>query len=301
MPAIEVEDLRVCYGDRKAVDGVSFAVEPGEVLALLGPNGAGKTTTVETLEGYRSPTSGAVRVLGWDPITEHRKLVLSIGVVLQRGGVYPVMSPERVLKLFASYYTDPRSPAELLELLGLEQVAATPFKRLSGGEQQRLALALALVGRPRVCFLDEPTAGVDPAGRIAVRDVIASIRGDGVAVLLTSHELDEVERLADRVVIIDHGRVLAAGAPGEVGGGGEEVRFSVEGEVDVAALGAALLVEVISEGPGLYRLSGSPSPALVAQLTAFLAEHDLALGDLRIGRERLEDVFLRLITKEPDE
>ncbi|MGO9557601.1 MAG: ABC transporter ATP-binding protein [Acidimicrobiales bacterium] len=300
MPAIEVDDLRVRYGDRTAVDGISFAVEPGEVLALLGPNGAGKTTTVETLEGYRSPTSGSVRVLGCDPILEHRQLVSSIGVVLQRGGVYPVMSPHRVLKLFASYYEDPRSATELLDLLGLDEVAATPFKRLSGGEQQRLALALALVGRPRVCFLDEPTAGVDPAGRIAVRDVIASIRGEGVAVLLTSHELDEVERLADRVVIIDHGHVLAAGAPGEVGGGEEEVRFSVEGEVDVAKLGAALAMEVISEGRGLYRLSGSPTPALVAQLTAFLAERDLALGDLRIGRERLEDVFLRLIKSEPE-
>ncbi|MGO9197484.1 MAG: ABC transporter ATP-binding protein [Acidimicrobiales bacterium] len=301
MPAIEVEDLRVQYGDRTAVDGISFTVEPGEVLALLGPNGAGKTTTVETLEGYRSPTSGSVSVLGLDPIAGHRRLVASIGVVLQRGGVYPVMSPARVLRLFASYYEDPRSPTELIDLIGLGEVASTPFKRLSGGEQQRVLLALALVGRPRVLFLDEPTAGVDPAGRIAVRDVIARCRDDGVSILLTSHELDEVERMADRVVIIDHGRILAAGAPGEVGGGAEEVRFSVEGALDVASMSAALAVEVVSEGPSLYRLDGAPSPALVAQLTAFLAEHELVLGDLRVGRERLEDVFLRLIRKEPDQ
>ena len=298
MTAIEVKDLRVAYGERAAVDGVSFAVEPGEVVALLGPNGAGKTTTVETLEGYRSPTSGTVRVLGLDPIGDRSRVVRDIGVVLQRGGVYPVMGPLRVLKLFASYYEAPRDPGELVDLLGLGEVAATPYKRLSGGEQQRLLLALALVGRPKVCFLDEPTAGVDPAGRIAVRDVIESCRDQGVSILLTSHELDEVERVADRVVIIDHGRVLAAGAPGEVGGGAEEVRFSVDGKIDARELAAALGVDVTEEAPSLYRLSGAPSPELIARLTAWLAERSLALSDLRVGRERLEDVFLRLVRSE---
>ena len=300
MPAIEVQDLRVAFGDRVAVDGVTFDVQPGEVVALLGPNGAGKTTTVETLEGYRSPTSGSVRVLGLDPVRGHGRLVKDLGVVLQRGGVYPVMSPARVLRLFASYYERPRSPDELLGLLALEDVASTPFKRLSGGEQQRLALALALVGRPRVCFLDEPTAGVDPAGRIAVRDVIDACRHDGVAILLTSHELDEVERLAERVVIIDHGKVLAAGPPDEVGGGEEEIRFRVDGPLDTAALGAALNAAVAEEAPSSYRVGAPPSPGLVAELTAWLATHDLVLADLRIGRERLEDVFLRLVKTEAD-
>ena len=300
MPAIEVKDLRVNFGDRAAVDGVSFDVQPGEVVALLGPNGAGKTTTVETLEGYRSPTSGSVRVLGLDPVRDHRRLVKDLGVVLQRGGVYPVMGPARVLRLFASYYERPRSPDELLGLLALEDVASTPYKRLSGGEQQRLALALALVGRPRVCFLDEPTAGVDPAGRIAVRDVIAACRNEGVAILLTSHELDEVERLAERVVIIDHGKVLAAGPPDEVGGGEEEIRFRVDGPLDTTALGAALNATVTEEAPSSYRIGAPPSPGLVAELTAWLAAHDLALADLRIGRERLEDVFLRLVKTEAD-
>ncbi len=300
MPAIEVKDLRVNFGDRAAVDGVSFDVQTGEVVALLGPNGAGKTTTVETLEGYRSPTSGSVRVLGLDPVRDHRRLVKDLGVVLQRGGVYPVMSPARVLRLFASYYERPRSPDELLGLLALKDVASTPYKRLSGGEQQRLALALALVGRPRVCFLDEPTAGVDPAGRIAVRDVIAACRNEGVAILLTSHELDEVERLAERVVIIDHGKVLAAGPPDEVGGGEEEIRFRVDGPLDTTALGAALNATVTEEAPSSYRIGAPPSPGLVAELTAWLAAHDLALADLRIGRERLEDVFLRLVKTEAD-
>ncbi|HET9092618.1 MAG TPA: ABC transporter ATP-binding protein [Acidimicrobiales bacterium] len=288
------------FGDRAAVDGVSFDVQPGEVVALLGPNGAGKTTTVETLEGYRLPTSGSVRVLGLDPVRDHRRLVKDLGVVLQRGGVYPVMGPARVLRLFASYYERPRSPDELLGLLALEDVASTPYKRLSGGEQQRLALALALVGRPRVCFLDEPTAGVDPAGRIAVRDVIAACRNEGVAILLTSHELDEVERLAERVVIIDHGKVLAAGPPDEVGGGEEEIRFRVDGPLDTTALGAALNATVTEEAPSSYRIGAPPSPGLVAELTAWLAARNLALADLRIGRERLEDVFLRLVKTEAD-
>ncbi|MHB1988805.1 MAG: ABC transporter ATP-binding protein [Acidimicrobiales bacterium] len=298
MAAIEVESLSVSFGERTVVDSVSFAVESGEVVALLGPNGAGKTTTVETLEGYKSPSSGRVRVLGFDPVSEHDKLVASIGVVLQRGGVYPGMTPARVLELFASYYFDPRDPADLLDVLGLCEVAATPFKRLSGGEQQRLLLALALVGRPSVCFLDEPTAGVDPAGRIAVRDVIASCRADGAAILLTSHELDEVERLADRVVIIDHGHVLASGATGDMRGKTAELRFVVEGTFEPALLSDALGIEVIVEGPSTYRLGAASSPALVAQLTAWLAERDLVLGDLRVGRERLEDVFLRLVARE---
>ncbi len=296
MAAIEVDKLRVRYGQRTAVDGISFTVEPGEVVALLGPNGAGKTTTVETLEGYRLPDEGEVRVLGLDPHAEHSRLVGEIGVVLQRGGVYPVMSGARALKLFASYYDSPRPPAELLSLLGLEEVADTPFKRLSGGEQQRLLLALALVGRPSVCFLDEPTAGVDPAGRVVVRDVVASCREEGVAVLLTSHELDEVERMADRVVIIDHGKVRAAGTAGELAGG-QEVRFSVEGTLPLGRIEESLGAKVLAEGSS-YRLQGVTDPAVAARLTALLAEEGVTLTDLRVGRERLEDVFLRLVAGE---
>ncbi len=298
MSAIDVEDLHVHYGERVALDGISFSVDAGEIVAVLGPNGAGKTTAVETLEGYRRPTAGRVRVLGLDPISDHTRLVPRIGVMLQRGGVYAVMSPRRVLALFASYYDDPRSPAELLDLLGLTGVAGSPFKRLSGGEQQRLLLALALVGRPRVLFLDEPTAGVDPAGRLAVRDVISACRNEGVGVLMTSHELDEVERLAERVVIIDRGRVVAAGAPGEVGGGEEEVRFAVDREIDVLELAAALGVEVVADGPRDYRVVSPSSPSLVAHLTAWLAERGVSLTDLRVGRERLEEVFLRLVRAE---
>ncbi|HLI44166.1 MAG TPA: ABC transporter ATP-binding protein [Acidimicrobiales bacterium] len=298
MPAIDVENLEVRYGERVAVDGVSFSVEAGEVVALLGPNGAGKTTTVESIEGYRRPAAGRVRVLGLDPVADHSRLVPRLGVMLQRGGVYPVMSARRVLNLFAAYYAQPRSPNELLDLLGLSAVASTPFRRLSGGEQQRLMLALALIGRPEVCCLDEPTAGVDPAGRAAVREVIASLRDDGVAVLLTSHELDEVERLAERVVIIGKGRIVASGATGELGGGDEAVHFSVDGQFDRTALSQALGVAVLAEHGGRYRLEGAATPERVAALTAWLAGHHLTLTDLRVGRERLEDVFLRLVSEE---
>ena len=199
-----------------------------------------------------------------------------------------------MVRLFAAYYDDPRDPDELIDLVGLASVARTAYKRLSGGEQQRLALALALVGRPKVVFLDEPTAGVDPSGRIAVRDVIDGLRSDGVSVILTSHELDEVQRLADRIVIVDHGKVLAAGRQGEIQGESEELRFAAEPGLAVDELADRLGVAV-TEGPaGEYLVSAPPVPSLVAALTAWLAERDLPLGDLRAGRQRLEDVFLRL-------
>ena len=294
MPAVEVDHLVVRYGSLVAVDGVSLDADAGEVVALLGPNGAGKTTTVETLEGFRRADAGAVRVLGLDPWSDHTKLTARIGVLLQRGGIYPIMSAERAVRLFAAYYEDPRDPDELIDLVRLRSVARTPYKRLSGGEQQRLALALALVGKPRVAFLDEPTAGVDPAGRIAVRDVVAGLRTDGVCVIITSHELDEVQRLADRVVIVDHGRVVAAGRQGEIQGGSEELRFAAEPGLAIGELSIRLGVPVTEGPPGEYLVAAPPVPALVAALATWLAEHDLPLGDLRAGRQRLEDVFLRL-------
>jgi len=287
----------VAYGERIAVDGISFTAGAGEVLALLGPNGAGKTTTVETLEGYRRPGSGRVRVLGLDPVGDHRALVSRIGVMLQQAGIYPMLNARQALRLFASYYEQPRDGGELIELLGLGSVATTPFKRLSGGEQQRLALALALLGRPEVVFLDEPTSGVDPAGRLAVRAVIAAVRDAGACVVLTSHELDEVERLADRIVIIDEGRVVAAGTHGEIGSGSEDIRFSAPAGMDLAELTGALGVAV-SEGPaGEYRVAAVPTPALLAALTSWMAERDVTLSSLRAGRERLEDLFLRLVSE----
>jgi ABC-2 type transport system ATP-binding protein len=295
--ALDVSGLVVRHpGGVVAVDGLSFSAGAGEVLALLGPNGAGKTTTVETLEGYTSPTAGTVRVLGLDPVADHARLTPRIGVMLQKGGVYPGIRPVEVLRLFAAFFDAPEDPAMLLDRLGLTAVARTPWRRLSGGEQQRLSLALALVGRPEVAFLDEPTAGVDVAGRRVIREVIAELRARGCCVLLATHELDEAERVADRVVIVDRGRLLAEGTPAELMSSSQRttVEFGAPAGIDVAALSAVLGVPVVEVRAGEYSVAGEPAPATVAKLTAWLAERDLALGDLRAGRQSLEDVFLRL-------
>lgn len=296
VPAIEVTDLVVRFGPIVAVDGLSFSAEAGSVLALLGPNGAGKTTTVETLEGYRRPGGGFVRVSGLDPIADRAALRPSIGVMLQRGGVYPAMNSREALKLFASYYDDPADPVALITTVGLDDVANTPWRRLSGGEQQRLSLALALVGRPRVAFLDEPTAGMDPTARQTLWSVVRELRDSGVCVLLTTHYLEEAERLADNVVIIDGGRLVGEGSPAELmaSGASADIRFGGPPGIDVAALGTRLGAPVIETRPGEYRVETGATPAAVAALTGWLAEHDLPLADLRAGRQTLEDVFLRL-------
>ena len=300
MPAVEVSDLVVRYGDLTAVDGVSFSAEAGTVLALLGPNGAGKTTTVETLEGYRRPSAGIVRVLGLDPVRDRRQVTPRIGVMLQRGGVYPSMNARDAMRLFASYYPSPADGRELLEQVGLTgRPATTPWRRLSGGEQQRLSLALALVGRPSVAFLDEPTAGMDPSARHTLWGVVRSLRDSGVCVVLTTHYLEEAERLADAVVIVDRGRVVAAGSPAELtaAGAGGEIRFGAPAGLDSAALSGALGGPVVEERPGEYVASVAATPANVAALTAWLAARDLPLADLRAGRQSLEDVFLRLTSE----
>jgi ABC-2 type transport system ATP-binding protein len=295
-PAIEVTDLTVRYGDRVAVIGLSFQAMPGQITALLGPNGAGKTSTVETLEGYRRPTAGSVRVLGLDPVAEHRQLVARIGVMLQSGGVATGMRPAEALHLSASYYDNPIDPDELLQLVGLADHRSSTWRSMSGGEQQRLSLALALVGRPDVAFLDEPTAGIDPSGRQLIRRIISELRDRGVAVLLTTHDLEEAEKLADHVVIIDHGVVLADGTPTELmrSSQGDDVRFGAPSGLDVSSLGERIGAVVTEASPGEYVVASAATPAMVAAITAWLAEMDLPLADLRAGRQRLEDVFLRL-------
>ena len=181
-PAVSVAGLTVRYGPGgrvTALDGIDLEADAGEVLVVLGPNGAGKTSTVEAIEGYRRPAAARISVLGLDPIGDHHRLTAHMGVMLQKGGVYPMLGPRRALDLFACYYAAPLGTDELLDLVGLRAVASTPWRHLSGGEQQRLSLALALVGRPQVVFLDEPTAGVDPEGRLAIRAVVAGLRAPG--------------------------------------------------------------------------------------------------------------------------
>ena len=317
-PAVACDEVVIRYGETLAVDRLSFIGRTGRVLALLGPNGAGKTSTVEALEGYRPLDSGSARVLGLDPIRDHAALVPHIGVMLQKGGIYPMLGPAQVLHLFARYYEDAEDPEALLDLVGLRAVRRTPWRRLSGGEQQRLALALALVGKPQVLFLDEPTAGVDPEGRIMVRDIIAAQRDRGICVILTTHELAEAERLADHVVIIDRGRILAEGSPAELASGTADgsIRFSTRSALDTAALAATINrgtaldpdaardpggsdgrgATVTEERAGSYRLvppAGASSPAVVAVLARWLADRDMALGDLRTSHS-LEEAYLSI-------
>ncbi|MGD0394283.1 MAG: ABC transporter ATP-binding protein [Acidimicrobiales bacterium] len=303
-PAVVCEDVVIRYGDTVAVNRLSFSGHAGEVVALLGPNGAGKTSTVEALEGYRAIDSGSLRVLGLDPRRDHAALVPHIGVMLQRGGIYPMLGSTQVLHLFSRYYDDPEDPDMLIELVGLGPVRRTPWRRLSGGEQQRLSLALALVGKPDVLFLDEPTAGVDPEGRLAVRSIIADQRDRGICVILTTHELTEAERLADQVIIIDRGRILAEGTPSDLASGSADgsIRFTATPGIDTGLLVGALTdsfgrgAVLAEDPPGSYRLApptGAATPAVIAVLAGWLAERDLALGDLRTGRS-LEEAYLAI-------
>jgi ABC-2 type transport system ATP-binding protein len=307
MAAVEVHDLRVRYGDVVAVDGASFEAQAGQITAVLGPNGAGKTSTMEVLEGFRRPDGGRTSVVGLDPGRDQRALTRRMGVMLQTGGVGPGVRVLEALRHAAALYDDPLDPAHLLDRVGLTGTERRTWRQISGGEQRRLALALALVGRPQVAFLDEPGSGVDPAGRQAIRAVVAGLRADGVTVVLTTHDLDEAEKLADHVVILDHGAVVAAGSPAELmtSAAPDEVRFGARPGLDVGALAARLAPLlapaaaerrslVVAVQPGEYLVAAAGTPALVAALTGWLAEHDLPLADLRAGRQRLEDVFLRL-------
>jgi ABC-2 type transport system ATP-binding protein len=301
MAAVEVEGLTVRYGDVVAVDSASWTAPAGKITAVLGVNGAGKTTTVEVLEGFRRADAGRASVLGLDPIADHGALTRRVGVMLQTGGVGPGMRAGEVVRHAAALYDHPLDPRELVERVGLTGKERRTWRQLSGGEQRRLALALALVGRPQVAFLDEPASGVDPQGRLAIRSVVAGLRDDGVTVVLTTHDLDEAEKLADHVVILDRGTVVAAGAPAVLMAAAQvdEVRFGAPPGLDVASLGARIGATVREASAGEYLVAAPGSPALVAALTAWLAEHDLPLADLRAGRQRLEDVFLRLVAEPP--
>ncbi len=299
--AIIVDDFSKSYGSNRVVDHLQFTVQRGEIFALLGPNGAGKTTTVETLEGYRTPDEGSVRILGLDPVRQARALRPRIGVILQQDGLYPALTAREVLRLFAGYYRQPQSVDTLMERVGLTGAAKVRCRRLSGGQKRRLALAVALIGKPELVFMDEPTAGMDPQARLTTWEIIRDLKSNGVTILLTTHLMDEAERLADRVAIIDHGRLIALDTPANLTGtqNADVVRFVAPAGLDctqLAALPSARKAEELR--PGSYFVETDKVPELLAELTAWLRDRNITLSELRVGQGSLEDLFLHLTGSE---
>ena len=291
------------YGPVTAVDGLTLTAGAGQVTAVLGPNGAGKTTTIEVCEGYRGIDAGTVRILGLDPMRAAAALRPRVGVMLQSGGIPPAVPALEYLKTLSRFHVKPHEPAWLLDIVGLSDLAKIPYKRLSGGQQQRLSLAAAVIGRPELVFLDEPTAGLDPQARHATWDLVSALRHDGVGVVLTTHFMDEAERLADHVVIIDHGRAVAAGSPAQLTGSAGQLRFRAEPGLDTDSLLAALPPgSAAKESPSGHYLievdDGVIQPALLAAVTAWCADRSVLPSSLRIESRTLEDVFLELTGRE---
>jgi ABC-2 type transport system ATP-binding protein len=282
-PAILVRDLRRSYGSFEAVRGIDFEVARGEVFGLLGPNGAGKTTTVEILEGYRARTSGIVSVLGLDPGRRPRELREQAGIVLQSSGMYRHITVREAVTHWSRLYPHPRDVDEVIGLTGLDGKEDAQIRTLSGGQARRVDLALALVGDPELIFLDEPTTGFDPAARRAAWDVVRQLADLGKTVLLTTHYLDEVQALADRAAIIKDGRILAEGAPSELGAGSSS-RYRVAWRDE--------------HGEARERETDDPT-ALLHQLTSAALARGEALRDLSVTRPSLEDVYLELTTAAP--
>lgn len=290
------------YENVTAVDGLTMQVDTATVTAVLGPNGAGKTTTLETCEGYRRPHGGRVRVLGLDPIADARMLRPRVGVMLQQGGAWSGARAREMLQHIAALHAHPLDTDTLLDRLGIANLGKTPYRRMSGGQRQRLGLAMAIIGRPQLVFLDEPTAGLDPHARRATWNLIDDLRDDGVSVVLTTHYMDEAERLADQVHVVDHGRVIASGTPAQLTASGAEntIRFSARPGLDVGELALALptAVKVVENHPGAYVVTGEVDPALLATLTAWCASNGVMAERLSVERRTLEDVFLDLTGRE---
>ncbi|MBM9466205.1 ABC transporter ATP-binding protein [Nakamurella leprariae] len=300
-PALVVDHLVRRYGSVTAVDDLSFSVPRGSVLALLGPNGAGKSTTIDACVGFARPDSGTIRVLGADPWRDGARVRPRIGVMPQSGGAQASARTREMLRLLAQCSADPIDPDWLLDVLGLTAAARTPVRRLSGGQVQRLTLAMALVGRPEVLFLDEPTAGMDPQVRRLVWNLVRAVRADGVAVVLTTHLMDEAEQLADRVLIIDHGRAVADGTPHELTTSEQTtLRFTARPGMDLTMLRTALPdgFAISETSGGRYLVEGDIAPATIATVTSFCAQVGVLPSDLSVGRRTLDEVYLELTGRE---
>jgi ABC-2 type transport system ATP-binding protein len=295
--AVEVRDVVVRYGAKTAVDRVSLVAPRGAILALLGNNGAGKTSLLQVCEGFRRPDAGSARVLGLDPVGDHDVLMPRLGIMLQSGGVYPWATAGEIIELFAGFAARPLDTGMLIERLGLRKVTGTRFRRLSGGEQQRLALAIALVGRPELVFLDEPTAGMDTEARHMTWRLIEELRADGVSVLLTTHLLDEAERLADHVVIMNSGVVAATGTPAELtaAAGIDLLHVHADAGLATGTLEARLTgAKVTEETPGEYAIAGPLDTAAMAEVLAWFASAGAQVTAVNTRRRTLEDVYLAL-------
>ena len=294
--AVEVVELRKSYGAVEAVRGISLSVAEGEVFALLGPNGAGKTTTVEILEGFRRRDSGRVSVLGFDPAHGDRKLKEQLGIVLQTSGVDPYLTVAETVDMFRGYYPKPRPRDEVLELVGMTEKKDARVTKLSGGQRRRLDVAIALAGDPRLLFLDEPTSGFDPGARRQAWEVIKGLAGLGKTIFLTSHSMDEVQYLADRVVIIAAGKIVAEGAPDTLAGREKAaaiVRFQLPANVELpAVLRPAARIE-----DGNVELETQDPTRTLYELTSWAVQSGISLEGLELTRPSLEDVYLA-ITKD---
>ncbi|MGZ8621214.1 MAG: ABC transporter ATP-binding protein [Solirubrobacterales bacterium] len=293
-PAISIRDLRMSYGKVEAVRGIDLDVEPGEILAFLGPNGAGKTTTVEILEGYRRRSGGEVTVLGEDPQEAGSEWRERIGIVLQSDKLDPYLTVRESLELYAGYYRSPRAVDEVIGLVGLAEKAEERSSRLSGGQQRRLDVGIALIGDPELLFLDEPTTGFDPSARRQAWEVIAGLRDLGKTVFLTTHYMDEAQQLADRVTIIARGEIVARGTPEDLGNRGDEpAKISFRLPEGLTAEQIPLQV-VAANGQGQVTLSTSTPVKTLNRLTGWALERGVELEGLEVARPSLEDIYLEL-------
>ncbi|MFG3110309.1 ABC transporter ATP-binding protein [Streptomyces tendae] len=295
MPVIEVTDLRKSYGGRPVVDGVSFAVEEGEIFGVLGPNGAGKTTTVECVEGLRVPDAGRVRVTGLDPVADHRRVAEILGAQLQQSEIQPKLTVREALELYAAFYPKPADWRPLAERLDLGPMLNTRFAKLSGGQKQRLFIALALVGDPRVVVLDELTTGLDPRARRETWQLIEDIRAGGVTVLLVTHFMEEAQRLCDRIAVIDRGRVAALDTPAGLirrSAGATVISFTPSAPLDEADLRALPELASVEFRDGRLTLSGTDET--VNAVITLLARTRVTAHQLRVTDTTLDDAFLDL-------
>ncbi len=300
-PVIRVRGLEKRYGEHEAVRGIDLEVHRGEIFAFLGPNGAGKTTTVEILEGFRQASDGSVEVLGQDPWRAPGSWRARLGIVLQESGAEPGLTTRECVALYAGYYPAPRNIDETLALVGLSEQAAERAAKLSGGQRRRLDVALALIGDPELIFLDEPTTGFDPSARRAAWEVVEGLRRLGKTIFLTTHYMEEAERLADRIAVIASGRIVAEGTPQTLGGRqleATQITFRVSGEADLSGLPPGLAERVQRDEGGLLRLPSTAVTADLHELSGWALARGLELQALEVSRPTLEDVYLQLTSEE---